>query len=104
MKGKATYITPEEIAAELRVSVSVVSAWLRKGMIRGVKVGKYWRVRPEDYRSFIDAQTNIPTSQGSPRQHSQTSQSKSRSRTRRDAGKISEKDKQSRSGKKRSGS
>ena len=70
MEGKV-YITPEEVAEELRVNVNVVSAWLRKGMMRGIKVGKYWRIRPEDYRSFLEAQANIPPDPDSPRQNSQ---------------------------------
>lgn len=79
MDGKAIYITPGEIAVELRVSVGTVSGWLRKGMLRGIKVGKFWRIRLEDYHSFLDAQTNTPMSSGSPCQQSQASRSTSRS-------------------------
>ena len=54
------YITPEEIAEELRVSVKAVYMWLRKGVVRGIKVGKVWRVRRADYDYFLDNHTNIP--------------------------------------------
>lgn len=58
MDGKE-FITPQEIADELRVTPNAVSAWLRKGLMRGIKVGKYWRIRPEDYRAFLNEQTNV---------------------------------------------
>lgn len=54
------YITPDEIADELRVKVVVVYAWLRKGTLRGLKVGKYWRVRRADYQAFLELMTNVP--------------------------------------------
>lgn len=56
------YITPEEIAEELRVSVKAVYTWLRKGTVRGIKVGKVWRIRRVDYDYFLENHTNIPPS------------------------------------------
>ena len=56
------YITPEEIAEELRVNLKAVYTWLRKGEIRGIKVGKVWRVRRVDYDLFLEMHANIPSS------------------------------------------
>ena len=36
--------TPEEAAEVLGVSAYTVGQWLRAGKIRGVKVGRLWRV------------------------------------------------------------
>ena len=38
-------VTPDEIAAECRVQVTTVTAWLRDGKLRGTKLGGgVWRV------------------------------------------------------------
>ena len=62
-KRRVAYITPEEIADELRVHVKTIYAWLRKGNIRGIKIGKVWRVQREDFQIFLDENTNVPASQ-----------------------------------------
>lgn len=43
----ATYYTPEELARVLRVSSESVRAWLRRGEIKGLRLGRLWRV-PRD--------------------------------------------------------
>ena len=39
--------TPAEVAVTLKVKERVVLDLLRKGKLRGVKVGKVWRIRPK---------------------------------------------------------
>lgn len=46
-------LTPEEVASKLIVSPKTVRDWLREGTIKGVKVGKLWRIREADLESFI---------------------------------------------------
>lgn len=46
--------TPEEVAEILKVSVITVKKWLRNGELKGVKVGKFWRVREEDLQEFLE--------------------------------------------------
>lgn len=47
-------LTPEEAAALLKVKVSTVKEWLRRGKLRGVRLaGKVWRVRPADLDAFV---------------------------------------------------
>lgn len=47
-------LKPEEVAEYLGVSRRAVMNWLRAGRIRGVKVGRFWRVRPEDLEAFLE--------------------------------------------------
>ena len=37
-------LTPEEVAARLKVLPKTVRKWLREGQLPGVKVGRQWRV------------------------------------------------------------
>jgi len=46
-------LTTEEIAAILSVHPRTVMRWLRQGKLKGVKIGRLWRVRPEDFEAFI---------------------------------------------------
>lgn len=53
-KSRARLLTPEETAEFLGVSPNTVRAWLRRGELKGVKLGgKVWRVRQEDIDDFI---------------------------------------------------
>lgn len=45
--------TPEEVALKLTVSPKTVKDWLRSGKLRGVKVGRLWRVRESDLEIFL---------------------------------------------------
>ncbi|MHB8732040.1 MAG: helix-turn-helix domain-containing protein [bacterium] len=47
------FLTPEEVAAALRVSPSVVRRLLRRGDLPSVRVGRAWRVDEEDLRRWI---------------------------------------------------
>ena len=47
-------LTPKEIAKELKVKEQTVMKWLREGTLKGVKLGKLWRVKEEDYKKFIE--------------------------------------------------
>lgn len=50
----AEFLTPQEIAQEMRVGLFTVHNWLKRGDLTGVKVGgKLWRVRREDYERFL---------------------------------------------------
>lgn len=53
-------LTPEQVAERLQLSVYTVLEYLRKGhprgrKLRGVKLGKQWRVREVDLQAFIEA-------------------------------------------------
>ncbi len=46
-------LTPEQAAERLAVSPKTLRDWLRTGELKGVKVGRLWRVRPADLEAFI---------------------------------------------------
>lgn len=46
-------ITPEQVAEQLQISRLTVMDYLRKGVLRGVKVGRLWRVREADLMAFL---------------------------------------------------
>jgi len=47
--------TPEEVAAVLKVKPRTVMEWLRKGKLKGVKIGgKLWRIKESDLQTFIE--------------------------------------------------
>ena len=47
------YLTPMEISKEFKVSRITVARWLRTGKLKGVKVGRLWRVRESDLQAFL---------------------------------------------------
>lgn len=47
------FLTPEEVAAALRVSPAVVLRLLRRGELPALRVGRAWRVDQEDLRRWI---------------------------------------------------
>ncbi len=50
-------LTPEEAAKALHVSPDTVRGWLRKGVIKGAKVGggRLWRISESTINEFITA-------------------------------------------------
>jgi excisionase family DNA binding protein len=38
----------------LRVTLPTVYAWLKMGRLRGLRAGKFWRIRPADLEAFLD--------------------------------------------------
>jgi excisionase family DNA binding protein len=50
--------TPEGAAEALMVSPKTIREWLRTGKLKGVKIGRLWRVRESDLQEFL--QTGPP--------------------------------------------
>jgi excisionase family DNA binding protein len=48
-------LSVEEAAAQLKIAPKTLRDWLRTGKLRGVKTGKYWRVREHDVERFVQA-------------------------------------------------
>jgi len=38
-------LTPEEVAERLVVSPNTIRTWLRTGELKGIKVGRLWRIK-----------------------------------------------------------
>ncbi len=53
-------LTPAQIADRLQVKERTVVQWLRIGRMRGFKVGKEWRISPDDLTAFLEDKANIP--------------------------------------------
>ena len=56
--------TPPQVAERLQVNERTVTQWLRKGHLRGFKIGKEWRVAQRDLQAFLEESANIPSSRG----------------------------------------
>jgi excisionase family DNA binding protein len=50
--------TPEGAAEVLMVNPETVRLWLRTGKLKGVKVGRLWRVRESDLEAFLKRPEN----------------------------------------------
>ncbi len=60
MKTSEKLLTPTDVANRLQVNERTVTIWLRKGHLRGFKIGKGWRISPDDLQAFLEASTNKP--------------------------------------------
>ena len=47
-------LTPKEVASILAVSPKSVREWLLQGRLKGVRVGRLWRIRKRDLDAFLD--------------------------------------------------
>ena len=53
----AKYYTPREIAEKFNITHQAVNKWLHSGELRGIKLGRAWRVKEDDLFSFIEHST-----------------------------------------------
>jgi excisionase family DNA binding protein len=54
-------LTPEQVAERLQVTERTVYGWLRRGKMPALKLGRLWRIRPEDLEAFLEsARTSTP--------------------------------------------
>ncbi len=57
-------LTPPQVAQHLQVTERTVTPWLRRGHLRGFKIGKEWRVSTRDLDDFLEQSANVPVSVG----------------------------------------
>jgi len=56
------FLTPGDVAERLGVASATVRSWLRKGLLRGCRVGqKCWRIDPDDLSEFVARGWNVPS-------------------------------------------
>ena len=48
-------LTPDDAAELLRVTPKVIRQWLREGRIPGVRLGRLWRIHPEELEQAVRA-------------------------------------------------
>ncbi len=53
-------LTPPQVAQQLQVNERTVTQWLRRGHLRGFKIGKEWRVSARDLENFLEQSANVP--------------------------------------------
>ncbi len=61
MMNNEKLLTPVDVANRLQVNERTVTQWLRRGFLRGFKIGKEWRVSSRDLEAFLEQSANIPT-------------------------------------------
>lgn len=49
-------LTPDQVAEKCQVKKRTVQVWLKSGKLKGVKLGKFWRVKEADLQEFINAE------------------------------------------------
>ncbi len=54
-------LTPPQVAQRLQVHERTVTQWLRRGHLRGFKIGKEWRVSSRDLEAFLEQSANVAT-------------------------------------------
>ncbi len=57
-------LTPPQVARHLQVNERTVTQWLRRGHLRGFKIGKEWRVSTRDLEIFLEQSANVPVRTG----------------------------------------
>lgn len=50
------FYTVDEVAENLKVPIETVRVWLRKGTLKGVRLGRYWRIKETNLQEFINNQ------------------------------------------------
>ena len=55
MKGNNNLLTPEQVAEILQVHVLTVYGYIRQGKIDAVRLGRNYRIIPEDLAFFIES-------------------------------------------------
>ncbi len=60
MMSNEKLLTPTDVANRFQVNERTVTRWLRKGLLRGYKIGKEWRIAAKDLDAFLHASANKP--------------------------------------------
>ncbi len=63
MMNNDKLLTPTDVANRLQLNERTVTQWLRKGHLRGFKIGKEWRISVNDLEALLDASANKPSSE-----------------------------------------
>lgn len=52
-------MTVNEAARRLEVHRNTILIWIKTRQLRAVKLGRKWRIMPEDLQTFLDKRANI---------------------------------------------
>lgn len=59
MTGKEEWLTPDEVADEIRSSSAFVIRELKRKNLRGTKLGVGWRISRGDLQTYMAAKANV---------------------------------------------
>ncbi|NLX50341.1 MAG: helix-turn-helix domain-containing protein [Methanospirillum sp.] len=54
-------LTVAQVAATLQIREKLVRNHIKEKRLKAVKIGKYWRIKPEDLHAFIERNSSIPS-------------------------------------------
>ncbi len=54
MNSETLLLTPTDVAKRLQVNEHTVTQWLTKGLLRGYKIKKKWRISEDDLGTFLE--------------------------------------------------
>lgn len=54
---RTEWLSVDDIAEELHVSVSTVRSWIRNKRLKAVRIGRDYRIKREDYDKFLEERT-----------------------------------------------
>ncbi len=52
-------LTPQQVADYMQVDFRTVYNLLRRGKLKGIKVGRVWRIAPEDLEHFLNISNKV---------------------------------------------
>ena len=52
------FLTPAQVTERIQIDERIVTRWLRDGYLRGYRLGRNWRIAPEDLESFMESHAN----------------------------------------------
>jgi excisionase family DNA binding protein len=48
------FYTPEEVAANLKVSRKTIYNWIQEGRLKAVKIGHFWRISESELNRLLN--------------------------------------------------
>lgn len=54
---RTEWLSVDDIAEELHVSVSTVRSWIRNKRLKAVRIGRDYRIKRVDYDKFLEERT-----------------------------------------------
>ncbi len=52
--GDMMFLTPEDVAEKLRVSIFTVRRWIHQGELPAYRIGRGWRIATADLTSWLE--------------------------------------------------
>lgn len=53
------FLTLAQVAERLQVTERTIYRYLEAKELKGIKIGRVWRIRPDDLETFLSARENV---------------------------------------------